>query len=117
MSKGNKNAKNTNASESAPTKRVRSKKPRSPPNTIPLARLMPLARGHDKRPWAESGKLALHMASNIVVQMLAEETISSRDERKMIQINETDLTNGTRAAFVQLKGVSDSQAVLGPLSI
>jgi hypothetical protein len=117
MSKGSKHTKNTNATESAPTKTTRTKKSKSPRNTIPLARLMPLARNHDKRPWAESGKLALHLASNIVVQSVVDQTISSRDERKRIQINDSDLTNGSRAAFSHLKGVSDPQIVLGPLLI
>jgi hypothetical protein len=116
MAKGNKTTKNTNAAAAEQTKGVRVKKTRQPNNTIPLARIMPFARRFGKRPWSESGKLALHLATNLAVKWVIDETIARRNERKGIKVNESDLSNGTRVAFARMQGISDPQTFLGSLT-
>lgn len=116
MAKGGKTTKNTNArAESAP-KTGHSKKSKRAHTAIPLVRIMHIARGHGKFQWGETGKRALHMACNLLVQGIVDEAISRRDERKMIKITQNDLNDGHRIAVARFKGISDSTTFLGPLS-
>ncbi len=117
MAKGGKTTKNTNAAaDEAATKGVRAKKRKTVHHAIPLARLMPHARKQGNLKWSLSGKRALELISNSVMQSVINEAISCRDERKKIKINKRDLTNGARIAFARLKGVSDSSTFLNQLA-
>ena len=117
MAKGNKTTatKTTTAADATAAKGIRTKKNRPLHSVLPKARIMTVARSHGNRPWAESGKAALHLASNLVVQAVVDETISRRDERKRIKVKESDLSTGVRVAFERLRGNTEAALFLNSL--